>query len=193
MKHYAYTKKFPQKSGDKQNLIQEQRDIIKKTENFLSHFSINRFLYTHLTQFSEKETINLLETLENKAFYIEENPLYFYGFDYESAEYILKELFSVKSFSELSSLYITKIIEGENILDRVFINNITGDNCETTVSELLESFMIAGNGMNIGDGIPLLRLFEVQKAMVANMTAYYNLFLLELDDKQVYDIVKILG
>lgn len=193
MKHYFYTKNFPQKTGNIQDLIQDQRAIIKKTERFLNQFSINRYLNVSLTQFSEKETINLLETLEKKAFYIEENPLYFYGFDYESAADILKDLFSIECFAQISALYITKLIEGENILDRVFINNITDDNCETTVSELLESFMIAGNGMNLGDGIPLLRLFEVQKAMVANMTAYYNLFLLELDDKQVYDIVNILG
>ena len=66
MKHYSYTKNFPQKTGNIQDLIQDQRAIIKKTERFLNQFSINRYLNVSLTQFSEKETINLLETLKRK-------------------------------------------------------------------------------------------------------------------------------
>ena len=122
---------------------------MNKKENFINSLSINRYLNNDLKSLYLEECLDLFNTLRSQCFLIDENNLYFDCIDFETVEYYLQKLFSIESFYDFSKVYIECLLQGENILEKEF--TLFHSDEKMTVGQLLQPFVIVGNGMTLGD------------------------------------------
>ena len=118
---------------------------MNKKENFINSLSINRYLNNDLKSLDLEECLDLFNTLRSQCFLIDENNLYFDCIDFETVEYYLQKL-------------------GENILEKEF--TLFHSDEKMTVGQLLQPFVIVGNGMTLGDCLPILTALEAQKTLI---------------------------
>ncbi|EMC2423241.1 PcfO [Enterococcus faecalis] len=137
---------------------------MNKKENFINSLSINRYLNNDLKSLDLEECLDLFNTLRSQCFLIDENNLYFDCIDFETVEYYLQKLFSIESFYDFSKVYIECLLQGENILEKEF--TLFHSDEKMTVGQLLQPFVIVGNGMTLGDCLPFLTALEAQKTLI---------------------------
>ncbi|MEB8140955.1 PcfO [Enterococcus faecalis] len=113
---------------------------MNKKENFINSLSINRYLNNDLKSLDLEECLDLFNTLRSQCFLI------------------------IESFYDFSKVYIECLLQGENILEKEF--TLFHSDEKMTVGQLLQPFVIVGNGMTLGDCLPILTALEAQKTLI---------------------------
>lgn len=164
--------------------IEEHKEIVELGKKFVSPFSINRFLHTNLTDLTFEQRLNLFNHLCQYDCVIVENELYFNQIDIDNFADLLKEHFGLDDMYELDNYYITRLLEGEDITEKV----MTVYEEEVVFEEILAQFVFRTWGMTVGDTPSLVRMFVAKKALLGSYLAEKNVEMLQNGEREIYDI-----
>lgn len=164
--------------------IEEQRNLVKAGKNFVSQFSINRFLHKKLADFDVNEILHLFSKLNEFDFVINENELFFYGLDIDSFACILEETFNLKDMYELDNFYIESLLRGKDISKEAVLI----DNENVTFDEIFEKFVFQSFAMTAMDAANLNLILVAKKALLGSFLAEKNVESLLKGQKEIYNI-----
>lgn len=164
--------------------IEEQRNLIKAGNSFVSQLSINRFLHKKLVEFDVDEMLSLFSDLTYADFVINENRLYFNELDIESFAAILEEEFNLDNMYELDNVYIENLLNGKDITKKEI--DVYGETI--SFKDVLVRFVFHTSGMSMGDTPHLVLMLTAKKALLGSYLAEKNLDALSNGQKEIYNI-----
>lgn len=174
------------KEEERNQKIEEQRELVKAGNAFVSQLSINRFLSKKLVDFDIDERLNLFSDLTYADFVYNENQLYFHDLDTESFAYILEENFNLdfEDMYELDNVYIENLLNGKDITKE----NIHVIDENMNFEDILTKFVFSTGGMSMGDTPNLMLMLVVKKALLGSYLAEKNVESLESGQTEIYNI-----
>ncbi|MHC5268503.1 hypothetical protein ACYSNO_04850 [Enterococcus sp. LJL98] len=137
-------------------------NIIKQANNFLSRFSLNRYVMTPLNEFDLNE-VSIIDYLEQESLSISQNdlsyPIALGQIEYEEILKIVQSFSDISSSNQDSNTYLVDIFLQikTNNLEQKFVKetrNQTGYPFDT-FDEILNCLVLKNFYMPLGDQLPL--------------------------------------
>lgn len=171
---------------DVNNKIEEQKGIIDAGNKYVSHLSINRYLYKKLVDFDIEERINFFELLVDQGFVYNENGLFFGDLDIGTFCCVLEEFFNLddEKYYQLDNIYIENLLKGKDITKEVLT---LWEGKTMSFGDILKEFVFQSGGMSMGDTPPLPKMLEAKKALLGTYFANENVELLSNGKREIYD------
>lgn len=172
------------KEDDVSKKVEEQKGLIEAGKSFVSHLSINRFLYKKLADFDIEERLSLFTELAHVDFIINENQLNWSDVDIESFAVILEEEFNLEDMYELDNVYIENLLNGRDITEK----EIDIYDEKVSFKDILVKFVFHTGGMSMGDTPNLMMMLTAKKALLGSYLAEKNVESLLNGQREIYDI-----
>lgn len=209
IKTYTQLKKiYPMisvKEINKKTAIKEQKDYMDNATLFITRLSLNRYLARPLLKFIQVEKIDLLKSLFDKGFFLQQAmfPPFQPSIPTEIGFDIFRGIVKAQGHTEETSigkcLILNRILGTDNLEDTPlknyydFLQQSTVEFLETnfnqfTLGYTLGMFTLTDGSTQVGDQPLLHSIIGANKALLARDLAKLNIQKLEKRETRLYDI-----